>query len=60
MTGGKIFAAIIAGVLSLGCASTAAIGASVEETLAAINKLPAKERQRRLEDRLRHRLGPGQ
>jgi len=40
-------------VLAIGMAgwfSSGAMGATVEETLAAINKLPAKERQRRLEE----------
>jgi iron(III) transport system substrate-binding protein len=50
MAVGKIFAVLMAMVGLCGWLSGAAFAATVEDTLAAINKLPAKERQRRLEE----------
>jgi iron(III) transport system substrate-binding protein len=50
MAGGKIIAALLAAVCLLDWLSTASFAATVEESLAALNKLPAKERQRRLEE----------
>ena len=46
----RIINVLIAVVGLLGWLPSAASSATVEETLAAINKLPAKERQRRLEE----------
>jgi len=47
---GKIVGLIITAIGLFGSLSSGASGATVEETLAAINKLPAQERQRRLEE----------
>src|SRR5262245_30551167 len=50
MAVGKVFAPLFAAIGLVGWISSPANGATVEETLAAINKLPAQDRQRRLEE----------